>query len=113
MAQFMPLFAELFNRDPLPLRGVEILALQLSYFHSQGEMWEAFKEAAQAAPRPTQQALEDWLQNHWNQLSRTVSIPDYEQAVLTALRQQIDSGEVVIHGVDPTTGIVFTRSTED
>lgn len=113
MTQFAALFADLFQREPLPLQAVELVALQLTYLHSQGAMWEAFREAAMAAPPATQSALEDWLQNHWNQLSRTVSVPDYEQVILLAIRHQLVEGSVAITGVDPATGLVFSRSTED
>lgn len=113
MHYLTPLFQQLFATDPLPLQGVELVALQLCYLRSQGEMWEAFREAASTAPAPTQQALEDWLQNHWNQLSRHVDVPDYEQAVLQALRTQLDEGSLTITGVTTAAGLVFTRSTED
>jgi hypothetical protein len=112
MHALTPLFAELFHQEPLPLQGVEILALQLCCLHSQEAMWQAFQEAARAAPHSTQQALEDWLQNHWNQLSRTVVIPDYEQAVMAALAQEITDGAITITGVSPQVGLLFTRSTE-
>jgi hypothetical protein len=112
MHPLTPLFQELFTTDPLPLHGVELVALQLCYLRSPGEMWEAFREAASAAPAPAQKDLEDWLQNHWNQLSRHVAVPDYEQAVLAALRTQLDEGSLTITGVNTDAGLVFTRSTE-
>ena len=112
MHALTPLFAELFHQEPLPLQGVEILALQLCCLRSQGAMWEAFQEAARSAPQTTQQALEDWLQNHWNQLSRTVVIPDYEQAVMATLAQELEDGSIAISGVSPHVGLLFTRSTE-
>lgn len=113
MHPFTPLFQQLFTTEPLPLQGVELLALQLCYLRSQGEMWEAFREAARAAPPPTQKALEDWLQNHWNQLSRHVAVPEYEQTVLAALRSELDDGSISITGVSTDAGLVFTRSTEN
>ncbi len=113
MGRLTPLFQELFTTDPLPLKAVELVALQLCYLRSPGEMWEAFQQAARAAPATTQRSLEDWLQNHWNQLSRHVAVPDYEQSVLDAIRAQLDNGTVHITGVDTDAGLIFTRSTED
>ena len=112
MHPLTPLFQQLFDTDPLPLQGVELVALQLCYLRSQGEMWEAFREAAREAPPPTREALEDWLQNHWNQLSRHVTVPDYEQRVLETLRSELDNGSLSITGVSTDAGLVFTRSTE-
>ena len=112
MHQFTPLFRDLFNQSPLPLQGVEQLALQLAYLQSQGAMWEAFQEAARAAPPSTQQELEDWLQNHWNQLSRNTQVPDYEREILRRIRQQLDDGSLAITGFSTEEGLHFTRSTE-
>ena len=112
MNRFTPLFNELFRQSPLPLKGVEQLALQLCYLQSQGEMWEAFQEAARAAPQETQNSLEHWLQNHWNQLSKNVTVPDYESNILSRIRQQLDDGSLSITGFSTEEGLHFTRSTE-
>jgi hypothetical protein len=107
------LFSDLFSQSPLPLQGVERLALQLCFLLGQGPTWEAFRTAAMAAPTPTQQALEGWLQNHWNQLSRNLALPDYEHQVLDSLRAQLEAGTISITGFSTEAGLQFTRSTED
>lgn len=111
MNTFTPLFNQLFRQDPLPMKTVELVSLQLCCLHGQGVMWEAFKEAALEASPQTQRQLEDWLQNHWNQLSRRVALSDYETDILLALRQQLDAGTTVICGVADQ-GLQFIRSTE-
>ena len=110
---FTPLFKELFNKSPLPLKGVERLALQLCSLEDRGAMWEAFKEAAMSAPDETKRSLEDWLQNHWNQISRHPQVPEFDQEIMAAIRQQLKDGTITITGVDTDAGLVFTRSTEN
>ena len=113
MNQFTPLFKTLFDQSPLPLKGVEMVALQLCYLKSKGAMFEAFKEAALAASPGAQAELKDWTANHWDQLSRNLTVSDYERERLDAVRRQIDDGSVTITGVCTDAGLVFTRSTED
>lgn len=113
MHALTPLFQTLFSQSPLPLKAVERLALQLCYLQDQGAMWEAFREAASTASDETRASLEDWLQNHWNQLSRHVDVPDYDRQIMNSIRQQLADGNLKITGVDTDAGLVFTRSTED
>lgn len=113
MHRLTPLFQELFAQAPLPLKSVERVALQLCYLQDRGAMWEAFKEAALLSSADTQQELEDWLQNHWNQLSRHPFVPDYDREVLEAIKSQLEEGTLQITGIDLDAGLIFSRSTEE
>ena len=112
MHHLTPLFQELFSQSPLPLKGVERVALQLCRLEDRGAMFEAFKEAAMVASDETKHSLEDWLQNHWNQLSRHPHVPEYDEEIMAAVSQQLNDGSIHISGVDTDAGLIFTRSTE-
>lgn len=105
------LFGDLLAQDPLPEEALTKLCLQLHFLVGQGRSWEALREAAMVAPKPTQKALDLWLLNHWNQLPR----PRLQPAAARTMEvwaKQLDEGTLEIIGFDPERGLKFHPATE-